>query len=182
LTRLFAILLDHGVLDDLEFAFPEDIERALTLKEFREAVPRTVGEMLLRRRSECPGVKKVAGDLIVPFECVGEMTRFYEDVFRSRGLEFAIWGHLSDGNLHPNALPRSEAEVRAAADCILDFADHAVRLGGCPLSEHGVGRDPLKQAILARFVGKTALARMREVKRALDPGWRFAPGVLFPRP
>ena len=180
LVRLFAILRDHEVLDDVEIAFPEDRERARALKEFREAVPRRVSEMLRERRNACPQIKKVAGDLIVPFEHIGEMTRFYEERFRARALEFAIWGHLSDGNLHPNALPRDARDVAAGAECVLEFAERAVRLGGCPLSEHGVGRDPLKQQILARFVGRAAVERMREIKRALDPVWRFAPGVLFP--
>jgi len=180
LVRLFEILRDHEVLDELEIAFPEDVERARALKEFREAVPRRVSEILRERRNASPQIKKVAGDLIVPFEHVGEMMRFYEERFRARGLEFAIWGHLSDGNLHPNALPRDSRDVRAGAECIVEFADRAMRLGGCPLSEHGVGRDPLKQEILARFVGREAVERMRAIKRALDPAWRFAPGVLFP--
>jgi len=180
LVRLFAILRDHDALDSLEVAFPEDVERARALKEFREAVPRRVSEMLRERRNACPQIKKVAGDLIVPFEHIGEMMRFYEERFRARGLEFAIWGHLSDGNLHPNALPRDADEVNAGVECVLEFAERAMRLGGCPLSEHGVGRDPLKQEILSRFVGKAALGRMREIKRSLDPHWRFAPGVLFP--
>ena len=153
LVRLFAILRDHDALDSLEIAFPEDVERARALKEFREAVPRRVSEMLRERRNACPQIKKVAGDLIVPFEHVGEMMRFYEERFRARGLEFAIWGHLSDGNLHPNALPREAGDVNAGVECVLEFAERAMRLGGCPLSEHGVGRDPLKQEILSRFLG-----------------------------
>jgi len=182
LARLFAILRDHDVLDGLEIAFPEDAERARALREFREAVPRRVSEVLRERRNDCPQIKKVAGDLIVPFEHVGEIMDFYESRFRARGLEFAVWGHLSDGNLHPNALPRDAEEMLAGVECVLEFAERAMRLGGCPLSEHGVGRDPLKQEILSRFVGEAALARMREIKRALDPVWRFAPGVLFPAP
>jgi D-lactate dehydrogenase (cytochrome) len=180
LVRLFAILRDHDALESLEIAFPEDAERAQALKEFREAVPRRVSELLRARRNDCPQIKKVAGDLIVPFEHVGEMMRFYEERFSARGLEFAVWGHLSDGNLHPNALPREAREVNGGVECILEFAERAMSLGGCPLSEHGVGRDPLKQEILSRFVGGAALGRMREIKRSLDPPWRFAPGVLFP--
>jgi D-lactate dehydrogenase (cytochrome) len=180
LERLFGILRDHDVLDTLEIAFPEDVERARALKEFREAVPRGVGELLRGRRRDCPQIKKVAGDLIVPFEHVGEMIRFYEERYRARRLDYAIWGHLSDGNLHPNALPRDPDQVRAGAECVLEFAQRARTLGGCPLSEHGVGRDPLKQEILRRFLGQEAVERMRQVKRALDPQWRLAPGVLFP--
>jgi len=180
LGRLFAVLSRHGVLETLELALPGQGARSRALKELREAVPRRVNELLLARRRDCPEMKKVAGDLIVPFEHVATMLDRYRAGFEARGLEHAVWGHLSDGNLHPNALPRDAAEVRSAAECILEFAEQAIRLGGSPLSEHGVGRDPLKQRLLERFLGPPALERMREVKRALDPPWRLAPGVLFP--
>jgi D-lactate dehydrogenase (cytochrome) len=161
-------------------AFPHDAARRRSLKEFREAVPRRVNELLRERRRADRAVRKVAGDLVVPFDDLPEMMRLYEEGFRSRGLEHAVWGHLSDGNLHPNALPRDAREVQAATEAVLEFADEAVRRGGAPLSEHGVGRDPLKQALLLRFLGPAAVDAMRRVKRALDPRGRFAPGVLFP--
>ena len=53
-------------------------------------------------------------------------------------------------------------------------------LGGCPLSEHGTGRNPVKQALLHGLYGEDGIAAMRAVKRALDPEERLAPGVLFP--
>ena len=180
LDRLFRLLGRHGALDDLQIAFPADEARREALKEFREALPRRVNELLGERRRADREVKKVAGDLVVPFEHVPAMMRVYEEGFRTRGLEHAVWGHLSDGNLHPNALPRDGAEVRRAAAAIVEFADEAVRRGGAPLSEHGVGRDALKQELLRRFLGPGAIEAMRRVKRGLDPHGRFAPGVLFP--
>ncbi len=107
------------------------------------------------------------------------MVEIYRRGFERRGLDYAIWGHLGDGNLHPNALPRDADEVRRAFEAQLEFADEALRRGGCPLSEHGVGRSPLKQELLRRFLGDEAVAGMRRVKDALDPEGRFAPGVLF---
>jgi D-lactate dehydrogenase (cytochrome) len=54
-----------------------------------------------------------------------------------------------------------------------------VRLGGCPLAEHGVGRSALKQTLLRDLYGDRGIEEMRTVKRALDPEWKLAPGVLF---
>jgi FAD/FMN-containing dehydrogenase len=108
------------------------------------------------------------------------MVALYEAGFERRGLAHAVWGHLADGNLHPNALPESAAETERGVEALFEFADAAVARGGCPLSEHGVGRNRLKQELLRRFVGPAAIERMREIKRALDPPGRFAPGVLFP--
>ncbi len=180
LGRLAAILARHGALDTLDLAFPEDAARQEALREFREAVPKRINELLAERRRTDAGVRKVGGDLIVPFEEVADMFRFYEDGFSRRGLPFAIWGHVSDGNLHPNAIPRDSAEVASGVEALLEFGAEAARRGGAPLSEHGVGRSRVKQEMLRRFVGEAAIATMGRIKRALDPEWRFAPGVLFP--
>jgi D-lactate dehydrogenase (cytochrome) len=182
LSRLLGILAANGALETLELAFPEDAARREALHEFREAAPKRVNEILAGRRWEEPGIHKVGGDLIVPFERLPEMLRIYETGFERRGLDFAVWGHASDGNLHPNAIPKSAAEATLAVEALLEFADEAVRRGGAPLSEHGVGRSPLKQQLLERFLGPAAIEGMRCVKLALDPVGRFAPGVLFPNP
>ena len=55
-----------------------------------------------------------------------------------------------------------------------------VRLGGCPLAEHGVGRNPVKQTLLQQLYGEEEIEQMRRVKQALDPDSKLAPGVLFP--
>ena len=57
-----------------------------------------------------------------------------------------------------------------------------IRLGGSPLAEHGVGRNPVKQELLVELYGREGVDEMRAVKRALDPEFRLAPGVLFPPP
>ena len=53
------------------------------------------------------------------------------------------------------------------------------RLGGCPLAEHGVGRSPVKQALLRQLYGDEGVEEMRAVKRARDPDGKLAPGVVF---
>ncbi len=182
LVRLATILREHEAFESLELAFPGELARAEALREFREAVPKQVNEWLSRQAAREPAVRKVGGDLIVPFEAVGEMLAIYHREFDSRGLGHAVWGHLSDGNLHPNALPADARQVAAAEEAMHVFAEEAIRRGGCPLSEHGVGRSPLKQALLRRFHGEAALEQMRALKRALDPAGRLAPGVLLPPP
>ena len=55
---------------------------------------------------------------------------------------------------------------------------HAVFFGAIVL-EHGVGRSALKQHLLRELYGEDGIEQMRAVKRALDPTWKLAPGVLF---
>ncbi len=179
LFRLVRILARHLSTDALEIALPGNAGRAEALAAFREAVPRRVNELLAERRRRDGGVRKVGGDLIVPVEQVGAALATWRSALERAGLEHATWGHISDGNLHPNALPRNAREVEAAEAVFLGIAADAIARGGAPLSEHGVGRSRLKQEMLRRFVGDSALARMREIKRALDPEWRLAPGVLL---
>jgi D-lactate dehydrogenase (cytochrome) len=119
--------------------------------------------------------------MIVPFEKVGALLGFYAAEFERRGLDAAVWGHVSDGNLHPNVIPRSFADVESGREAILAFGREALRLGGAPLAEHGVGRNPIKQELLRMMYGDEGIEEMRRVKRAFDPEWKLSPGVLFPQ-
>jgi D-lactate dehydrogenase (cytochrome) len=182
LTRFCRLLDRHGMLDQTEMAMPGDARRAEQLLALREAAPtgvnRRVGDV--KRRMD-DRIAKTAADMIVPFEHFAEMMAIYRDGYQRRGLDFAIWGHVSDGNVHPNVIPRSYGDVAAGKDAILEFGREAKRLGGCPLAEHGVGRSALKQELLERFYGLHAIAEMRAIKAALDPDWKLAPGVIFGR-
>jgi D-lactate dehydrogenase (cytochrome) len=180
LARLFRLLEGVAPLERLELAFPDDPERRRRLRRLREAVPETVFETVTEARAHDAEVRKVGGDAIVPFDALGEALPFYHETFDAIGVEHAVWGHVSDGNLHPNAMPRSGEEVRRAEEAQLRIARAVRRWGGCPLSEHGVGRSALKQRMMEEFHGREAVEEMRAVKRAFDPEGRLAPGVLFP--
>lgn len=183
LARLFLLLREFGALDSLELALPGDTRRSAQLQALREAVPMAVNHRVgAAQRSADPGVRKTAADMIVPFEHLPEMMALYREGFSRRGLDHALWGHVSDGNIHANVIPRSSEDVRRGEEAILEFGDHAARLGGCPLSEHGVGRNPVKQELLRRLYGDGGIEQMRRVKAALDPEWKLSPGVLFPNP
>ncbi len=179
--RRFCRLLDAaGVLDDVEVAVPGDLARASQLLAVREAVPAAVNQRIgLAKQAIDPRIEKTAADMIVPFDRLEELLTIYETGFGSRGLDAAIWGHISDGNLHPNVIPRTYEDVKAGKAAILEFGREAIRLGGAPLAEHGVGRNSTKQQLLELLYGKKGVDEMRAVKRAIDPEWKLAPGVLF---
>ena len=181
--RRFCRLLDAaGVLDDVEVAVPGDQARANQLLAIREAVPAAVNQRVGRaKKSVDARIEKTAADMVVPFDRLEELLTIYEAGFGSRGLDAAIWGHISDGNLHPNVIPRSLDDVKAGKAAILEFGREAIRLGGAPLAEHGVGRSAVKQQLLEQLYGKEGVEEMRKVKNAIDPEWKLAPGVLFSR-
>jgi D-lactate dehydrogenase (cytochrome) len=182
LGRLVRLVEQHGDLDRLELVLPGEATRVAQLLSLREAVPEAVNRRIAAaQRAAGPGVRKTAGDMIVPFEALAEKLRRDREALTRRGLDHAIWGHVSDGNLHENVRPRSAEDTRAGEEALLELGAAAIELGGSPLAEHGVGRNPVKQALLRLLYGDEGVAAMRRVKAALDPSWKLAPGVLFPR-
>ena len=76
-------------------------------------------------------------------------------------------------------IPESLEEYQRGREALLEAAQGVIAMGGAPLAEHGVGRNPMKQRMLRELYGEEGISQMRAVKRALDPSWKLAPGVLF---
>lgn len=180
-VRLCQLLASEGLLDTTELVSPDDRTRAGKLFALREAVPDAVNRRVgIAKRAVSDTIEKTSADMIVPFSCLTESLTVFRDAFESRGLDYAIWGHISDANLHPNVIPRSVEDVQRGREAILACGQEIIQLGGSPLAEHGVGRSPVKQALLRQLHGDNGITEMRAVKRALDPSDTLAPGVLFP--
>ena len=181
LRRLCALLDRHGALEDAEIALPDNRARAAAFAEMREAVPAGVNRRVaLAQQQIDPGIYKTAADMIVPFERFGEMMQTCRQLFADRGLDLAVWGHISDGNVHPNVIPKSVEDVKNGQEAILALGDAVIAMGGSPLAEHGVGRNQVKQQLLRRLYGSAGIDAMRALKLSLDPHAILAPGVVFP--
>ena len=182
LVRFCRALDAAGVLDEVEVAAPGDASRAAQLMAVREAVPAAVNQRVGRAKQTIdPRIEKTAADMIVPFERFDELLGTYDRSFGRRGLDVAVWGHISDGNVHPNVIPRAFEDVESGKSAILEVGREVIRMGGSPLAEHGVGRNPVKQQLLVEMYGAEGVGWMRRVKEALDARWTLAPGVVFSR-
>jgi D-lactate dehydrogenase (cytochrome) len=180
MVRFCRLLAAFDALDDTEMAWPGDRRRVDQFLAFRESAPAGVNRRVGNAKRDIdPRIEKTAADMIVPFEHFGTMLAMYREGYRARGLDYAIWGHISDGNVHPNVIPRSYDDVLAGREAVLAFGREVAILGGCPLAEHGVGRSSVKQALLRQLYGDQGLAQMRAIKAVLDPKGVLAPGVLF---
>jgi D-lactate dehydrogenase (cytochrome) len=181
LDQLAEVLASCGVDADPHVALPDDARGAARLFAVREAVPASLNARIAATKARLKqDVEKTAGDVIVPFGRLAESLALYRTTFERYGLDYAIWGHISDGNMHPNVVPQSMEDVQRGRAALLEIARGVIALGGAPLAEHGVGRSALKQQMLRDLYGDAGIEQMRAVKRALDPEWKFAPGVLFP--
>jgi D-lactate dehydrogenase (cytochrome) len=180
LTRFCRLLDRYGVLDDTEIALPNDRARAAAFAELREAVPSGVNRRVAMAHQRDSRIAKTAADMIVPFARFGEMMTIARTLFADRGLDLAVWGHISDGNVHPNVIPRTADDVVKGQAAILELGAAVIAMGGCPLAEHGVGRNPIKQQLLRQLYGDDGIRAMREIKLGLDPNGSLARGVIFP--
>ncbi len=138
---------------------------------------RGISPALARRRPN-----KLGEDICVPRRAIATTIARVREIAARYALEIPIFGHIGDGNLHPNILcdkrdPEEMARVRAAATEIFQTA---VELGGTLSGEHGIGL--LKKQFMELDVGPDALAVMRAIKDALDPLGIMNPGKVFPAP
>ncbi len=182
LGRFVRLVDERGLLECTEIALPADARRRAQLMELREAVPQAVNRRVaLAQQHVSPALSKLAGDFIVPFDRFDEMVRACHDACGPRSLDLAVWGHLSDGNIHPNILPRRAEDLDLGRQALLEAGRVVLALGGSPLAEHGVGRNALKQQFLRMLHGPDGLRAMRAVRNGLDPAGLLSPGVLVPR-
>jgi len=144
-----------------------------------------------RLREAIPMAEKIAGrmvkhDIGLPTSHIPDFIAQVEAALRQRwpGSAVVCFGHLGDGNLHFNVQPPAEQAQGAGFDAFerevntLVF-DAVQALGGTISAEHGIGE--LRKRELAARHPAAALAAMRAIKQALDPGGVLNPGrVLLP--
>jgi D-lactate dehydrogenase (cytochrome) len=179
LTRLCRVLDRYGALESAEIALPGDTRRRAAFVELRESVPAGINRRVALARAQDDRIHKTAGDMIVPYDRFGIMMGECRRLCDEANLDLAVWGHISDGNVHPNVIPHTYDDVVRGREMLISLARQVIAMGGCPLAEHGVGRNPVKQELLRMLYGTHGIDAMRRVKTSLDPRWELAAGVLF---
>jgi len=141
-------------------------------RRFRHSLPELVNETVRRN-----GALKMHSDYAVPLARNREMLAYYrarlEAEFPGR---YVIFGHIGDAHVHVNILSDS-ANAARASDLLLEFARHAVNLGGTVSAEHGVGKR--KAHLLKLQYAPEHLEAMRAVKRRLDPNNILGRGTVL---
>jgi FAD/FMN-containing dehydrogenase len=141
-------------------------------RQFRHALPELVNDTVRR-----VGALKMNTDYAVPLARNREMLAYYrrrlEEEFPGR---YAIFGHIGDAHVHINVFS-DPANPKPANDLLVEFARHAVSLGGTVSAEHGLGKR--KAHLLELQYTPEQLEAMRAVKRRLDPLGILGRGILF---
>jgi glycolate oxidase len=151
------------------------------------ATPAEADTLWQARRAVSPAISrlrpnKLGEDISVPRAQIPAMVRKVTEIAARNRLAIPLFGHIGDGNLHPNILcdlrdPEEMARVQAAARQIFEAA---VALGGTLSGEHGIGT--LKREFLSESLDAAQIEVMSRIKWALDPENRFNPGKIFPVP
>jgi len=140
-------------------------------RRFRHGLPELVNDTVRRI-----GSLKMHSDYAVPLERNREMLAYYrgrlEAEFPGR---YVIFGHIGDAHVHVNIFPDDQAKASAL---LVEFARHAVALGGTVSAEHGVGKR--KAHLLELQYTPDQLRAMQAVKRRLDPQGLLGRGTVFP--
>ncbi|WP_415785479.1 FAD-binding oxidoreductase [Deinococcus saxicola] len=184
-----AVLLVDTDGDDLDTV---EEERALVEAACLEAgghVRRAEGEveaaaLWQARRSVSPALGRIRPqrmneDIVVPRSVLPEVVRQIRALGDASGFKLVQFGHIGDGNLHPNILfdPRTESE-EAVHHLAHEIALVALRHGGVLSGEHGIGT--MKRAFMRDAVDGETMTALWNVKRALDPSGALNPGKILP--
>jgi glycolate oxidase len=141
------------------------------------AARRAISPSLARRRPN-----KLGEDIAVPRRSIPQMVRRVREIAAAYRLEIPLFGHIGDGNLHPNILcdKNDREEMTRVTGAAREIFEAAVALGGTLSGEHGIGL--LKKQFLELDLGPDAIALMRRIKAAVDPQGIMNPGKIFPDP
>jgi FAD/FMN-containing dehydrogenase len=119
---------------------------------------------------------RIREDVSVPLRAVDRLRREVVRIAASERVPMYLFGHLGDGNLHPNfVVPPSSpsaTRIRSALWAV------AIRLGGTISAEHGIGS--IKVGALEDELGSPAIDVLRSLKGACDPDGILNPGKLYP--
>lgn len=122
---------------------------------------------------------KLGEDISVPRGAIPSMVRAVQDVAEKTNLLIPLFGHIGDGNLHPNILCdlRDKDEMARVAEAARAIFAAAIEHGGTLSGEHGIGL--LKRDFLPDSLDPAAVSLMRQLKNALDPQGILNPGKVL---
>lgn len=164
LARIEALATRSGIADEVSI-YP-DADRLWEIRgKAGPALERATG----------PSLRE---DVVVPMAQLDALHAAVEGIARRHGVPVRIFGHVGQGNLHPNFAidPASPEAERIRADLV----EAARALGGALSGEHGVGRT--KRAWTAAQWGAPGAEALAAVKATLDPLGILNPGKLWPPP
>ena len=122
---------------------------------------------------------KLGEDISVPRSAIPEMVRRIQQIAQEYGLEIPLFGHIGDGNLHPNVLCdlRDSAQMERVVKAAQEIFISAIELDGTLSGEHGIGL--LKREFVRMSLDPELVDLMQEIKSSFDPNNILNPGKVL---
>ena len=155
-----------------------DKNEKATLKQFRHLIPELINLKITTLKKNCPSITKIGTDFAVPNECLNKLIKIYNNVLSKCNLEYVIFGHIGENNLHLNFLPKSQDELSVAKNIVILLATEVMALNGTIAAEHGIGK--LKHYLLKIQYNKNKIQEMARLKSSIDPSSILGRGNIFP--
>ncbi|MEI7748502.1 MAG: FAD-binding oxidoreductase [Chlorobiaceae bacterium] len=143
------------------------------LREFRHTLPLLVNDWLSKQQES-----KISTDMAVPEGRFRELFDFYRSTCEKQGFVYIIFGHIGNGHVHLNILPRNREEFLQAKSLYRKFIGKALALGGTLSAEHGIGK--LKAEYLVEMYHESGIREMVRIKKCLDPFLVLNIGNIIP--
>lgn len=175
----------HPAAVEQELLRVTDLCAAGGAREVDRATDEETREQLWKaRRSVSPSLSrlrpsKLGEDISLPRAAIVPMVRRIQQIAEEYGVLLPTFGHIGDGNLHPNLVfdPRDEEEMARVEQAAGALVAAAVALGGTLSGEHGIGL--LKKDLLPQALPPENLALFAQLKRVFDPTGIMNPGKIF---
>ena len=172
LESLFVLMKSCNAMSD-ESWMALDREEQRQMREFRHALPVLVSEWLSKQHES-----KISTDMAVPEGKIRELFDYYKSSCEQYGFIYIIFGHIGNGHLHLNILPRDHGEFLRGKCLYRIFVRKALALGGTLSAEHGIGK--LKVEYLVEMYHRHGIEEMARIKKLMDPFLVLNIGNLVP--
>ena len=167
LGRVCDLCTESGVSEVQTASTPEERDRLWKVR-------RSVSPSLARLKPA-----KLGEDISLPRRAIVPMVRRIQQIAKEFDVMIPTFGHIGDGNLHPNMVydPRDNEEMRRVELAAEALIRSAVEYGGTLSGEHGIGL--LKREYLPLAVAHKNLEIFRGIKAVFDPLGIMNPGKIM---
>jgi glycolate oxidase len=115
-------------------------------------------------------------DTVVSPNLLYEYTQYLQQVYSHYKVDYVIYGHAGDGNLHTRPLidVNSKPEIELLQNLAQDVFNKVVQSGGTITGEHGDGLARTKY--IEYMYAAEIISLFKEVKKLFDPKFIMNPG------
>jgi FAD/FMN-containing dehydrogenase len=115
-------------------------------------------------------------DTVVNLNLLHDYTRYLQQMYMDNKLEYVIYGHVGNGNLHTRPLIDlcSHSEVKLIDRLAEEVFKTVIRNGGTITGEHGDGLARAKY--IESMYGRDIFSLFKDVKKIFDPEYIMNPG------